>query len=78
MKYFVNLYNTNATFHSFVLALEYAGVAFLSTYQGGVPTSRQGWIALGTGVAGALISAGKRWLVTNYATKNLELKNGGN
>lgn len=69
----MNYYNTNAKFHSFVVAVEYAAVGFLSTWPGGVPTSKQGWVALGAGVAGAIISAVKRWAATNVATQNLTL-----
>jgi len=73
LKKVMNLYNTNAKFHSFVVALEYGAVGFLSTWNGGIPSGKQGWIALAAGLAGAVISAGKRWAATNVATENLTL-----
>lgn len=70
----VNLYNTNTRFHSLVIALEYTGLGFLGSWSGGVPSSKSGWIALATGLGGALVGAGKRWLQTNVASQNLSLK----
>lgn len=69
MKNFINwvvsLYVQNKKFHSFVIALEFALVGFLSTYSGGVPTSKQGWISLGAGLVGAAWGAVKGWLRNN-------------
>lgn len=70
----VNYYNTNSKFHSFVVAVEFALVSALSTYDGGVPTTKSAWIALGGFVAGVAWGAVKRWLVQNVATAPVELK----
>ena len=70
----VTYYNQNARFHSFVITLEYAAVGFLVSYSGGVPTSKSGWAALASGLAGAVIGSVKRWLATNVATDGLDMK----
>jgi len=70
----MNFYNTSAAFHSFVVALEYAAISFITSYQGGVPSSKAGWLALGGAFLGALVGGIKRWLATNVATQGLRLK----
>ena len=72
-----NFYNTNAKFHSFVLAIEYAAASFLTAYfsVGTLPTNKKALIAFGVGMVGALVAAMKRWIVTNLATQNLQMKN---
>jgi hypothetical protein len=69
----MNFYNTNAPFHSLVIALEYATVSFLTSYSGGLPKGKAGWVALVASLGGALWAAGKRWMATNEATKNLKM-----
>lgn len=69
-----NKYNSNAKFHSFVIAVEYAAVSFVTSYGGGMPTQKSGWVALGGAFVGAVIGATKRWLATNVATQGLNLK----
>jgi hypothetical protein len=69
----LNFYNTNAKFHSFVMAVEYAVVGFVVSY-GSVPSNKAGWAALGAGLVGAGWGAIKRWLLTNVATSNLQMK----
>lgn len=63
----VNLYAANGKFHSFVIAMEFAIVGFLTTYSGGLPTSKDGWMALAAGIGGALWGAVKGWLRNNVA-----------
>lgn len=70
----VNLYNTNAKFHAFVGTIAFAAVGFFSVYDGGVPTTKHAWVALGCGLAGAIYAGVKRWAQTNLATKGVELK----
>ena len=68
----VNFYNTNTYFHSLVIALEYAAVGFLSSWSGGIPTSKSGWLTLGAAFLGAIVAALKRWLQNNVATVNVK------
>jgi len=70
----INFYNTNAYFHSFVIAVEMAVVSFATSWQGGLPTTKAAWVSLGFAVGGAVWAAIKRWLATNVATKNLTMK----
>jgi len=63
----VALYAANGKFHSFVVAVEFAIVGFLTTYQGGLPVGRDGWSALGAGILGAIWGAVKGWLRNNVA-----------
>jgi hypothetical protein len=69
MKAFVNkivaLYTANGKFHAFVVALEFAAVGFVTTYQGGLPTGRDGWSAFFAGLAGAVWGGVKGWLRNN-------------
>ena len=74
IKRLVTFYNTNSKFHSFVVAVEYAAVSFLTSWSGGVPTGRSGWVALAGAFGGSLIGAAKRWLATNVATVGVEVK----
>lgn len=71
----INYYNLSPTFHSFVICLEYAAVSFVTSYSGGVPTSKSGWIALGGAFVGTVIGAAKRWVATNIATVRVPQKN---
>lgn len=70
----INFYNTNAKFHSFVVSIEYAAVGAIVSYDGGALNSKTAWIAAVSAVAGAIVGAAKRWLATNVATQNLQLK----
>lgn len=70
----VNFYNTNAAFHSFVVALEMAVVSFVTSYNGGVPATKAALVSLCFAFAGAIWGAVKRWLATNVATSNLKMK----
>lgn len=72
----VNLYNTNSKFHSFVLAVEYAGASFVTEAfaTGQLPTSKKALVAFGIGLGGAVIAAVKRWMATNVGTQNLQMK----
>lgn len=70
----LNLYNSNAYFHSFVVALEMAVVSFATSYNGGLPSSKSAWVSLGFAVSGVLWGAAKRWMATNVATVGLNLK----
>ena len=74
MQKLVNYYNTNSTFHSFVICLEYAAVCFITSYSGGMPTSKSGWAALGAGLVGALVGAFKRWAAVNVASVGVDVK----
>lgn len=69
-----NYYNSNAKFHSFVVAAEFAAVSAVTSYNGGLPNSKTGWAALGSAVLGGAWGFVKRWLATNVATQNLTLK----
>lgn len=70
----MNYYNTNAKFHGLVIAVEYAGISFLTSWSGGVPTGKSGWVALGGGLIGAVVGAVKRWMATNVASVGVETK----
>lgn len=72
----VNFYNTNAKFHSFVVAVEYGAVSFVTGYfsTGNLPMSKKALVAFGVGLVGAVIAAVKRWAATNLATQNLQMK----
>lgn len=70
----INYYNTNAKFHSFVVAIEFAAVSAATSYQGGVPNSKSGWTALAGFVGGMVWGASKRWLAINVATEGVEPK----
>jgi len=63
----VDLYAANGKFHSFVVALEFAFIGFFSTYSGGLPTTKDAWLALGAGIGGAVWGAVKGWLRNNVA-----------
>jgi hypothetical protein len=69
MKNFINkivaLYVANKKFHSFVVALEFAAVGFVTTYQGGLPTSHDAWAAFVSGLLGAVWGGLKGWLRNN-------------
>ena len=65
INWVVSLYVQNKKFHALVVALEFAIIAFLSTYSGGIPTSKQGWISLGAGLLGAAWGALKGWARNN-------------
>lgn len=71
-----NFYNTNAKFHSFVLAVEYGAASFITAYfsTASLPTSKKALVAFLVGMGGAVVAAVKRWLVTNLATKTMQLK----
>jgi len=69
----MNFYNTNALFHSLVLGVEAAIISFATSYNGGLPTNKAGWVSLAFGVGGAVWGAIKRWMATNVATKNLAM-----
>lgn len=71
----INYYNVSPTFHSFVICLEYAVVSFVTSYSGGVPTSKSGWVALAGAFAGVVVGSLKRWLATNIATVRVPQKN---
>ena len=73
-KTIMNLYNTSTVFHSLVIAVEMAVVSFATSYSGGLPTSRAGWVSLAFAFGGAIWAAIKRWLATNVATKQVPLK----
>jgi hypothetical protein len=68
MKWLVNFYNVNNYFHSFTNGMVFALVGFITTYSQGVPSSKAGWLALASGVGGALFKALTRWLQNNVAT----------
>jgi hypothetical protein len=70
----LNWYNTNTYFHSFVLALEAALISFATSYSGGLPTNKSGWVALASALGGAVWGALKRWLSQNVATVGVEVK----
>jgi hypothetical protein len=70
----LNFYNTNAVFHSFVVGMEMATVSFITSYNGGLPTTKAEWVSVAAGVGGMLWGALKRWLATNVATTGLQLK----
>lgn len=74
MKSLMNFYNTNAYFHSFVVAVEMGVVSFATSYSGGLPTNKAGWVSLGFAVGGVVWGAVKRWLATNVATTSLTMK----
>jgi hypothetical protein len=74
MKSLMNLYNTNTLFHSFVLGLEMALVSFITSYNGGLPTTKAAWVSLALGVGGAVWGAIKRWLANNVATQPVAAK----
>lgn len=74
MNSLMNYYNTNAKFHSFVVFVEMGAVSFATSYSGGLPTTKAGWVALVFAGGGAVWGAIKRWLSTNVATENLTLK----
>jgi hypothetical protein len=76
MKTIVNFYNTNSYFHSFVIAMEMAIVSFVTSYDGGLPTTKSALVSLAFAVGGALWAALKRWLATNVATVGVVPKNG--
>lgn len=46
MNYLINLYKTNAKFHSFVAGLEGAVVAALVAYSGGFPVDKAAWVTV--------------------------------
>jgi hypothetical protein len=74
MNWVMNLYNTNATFHSFIVAMEMAIVSFVTSYQGGMPTTKSAWISLACAAGGAVWGALKRYLATNVATVGVTTK----
>lgn len=67
----MNLYNTNTTFHSLVTGLEGALVSAITSWNGGIPVNKTGWVALGSFVGVALYNFLKRWMQQNVATKNV-------
>ena len=69
----VNLYNTNALFHSFVQGAISAMIVAFSTYSGGVPTSKAGWYAAGAFFVKGFISFATRWAQQNVATKSIPM-----
>ena len=58
-------YAANGKFHALVVALEWAGVSFATSYTGGLPTTRAAWVSLGLGIGGAAWGAFKGWLRTS-------------
>lgn len=71
----INYYNTNAKFHSFVVAVEQgAGMGLALAFGGGAPLSKSAWIVAAGTVGGAIWGAAKRWLATNVATEGVEPK----
>jgi hypothetical protein len=68
IKKIVNFYNTSTVFHSFVSGVEGAIVGALSSWSGGVPVGKAGWIALAAFIGKALWSWWKRWAQNNVAT----------
>lgn len=61
----VQLYTANGKFHSFVVACETGLASGLTSYSGGVPSGKAGWIALATFVGGFLWGSVKGWLRQN-------------
>jgi hypothetical protein len=70
----INFYNQNAYFHSFVIAVEFALVSFMTSYNGGIPVNQTAWVSFGSALGGAVWAAVKRWLATNVATHGLNMK----
>jgi hypothetical protein len=70
----MNLYNTNSYFHSFITAIEMALVGFITSYSGGLPTTKTAWATVAAAVGGALWGALRNWLATNVATQARSLK----
>ena len=73
MKAIVNLYNTNTYFHSLVLAIEAALISFVTSYNGGIPTTKAAWLSVLFALGGAIWGAVKRYLASNAATKSVPL-----
>ena len=70
----MNYYNTNSKFHSFVVAVEFAAVSAATSWDGGLPTTKSAWLALGGFSGGLIWGAVKRWLATNVATEAIQLQ----
>jgi hypothetical protein len=62
-------YAANGKFHSFVVAMEYAAVGFLTTWTGGIPSGKAGWFALDSAFGGVLVGAFKGWLRNNVLAR---------
>ena len=61
----VSLYRTNSKFHSLVVAVEYGLLTAIMTYSGGIPKTKDAWMAAVGFFIGAAVGAMKRWLVNN-------------
>jgi hypothetical protein len=61
----ISLYETNGYVKSFVTALEMAMVGFVTSYSGGLPSSKTGWATMLSALGGAVWSALRTWLVQN-------------
>jgi hypothetical protein len=61
----VATYRLNGKFHALVIAVEFAAIGFLTTYQGGLPATHDAWSALISGLVGAVWGAVKGWLRAN-------------
>ena len=61
----ISLYESNAYVKSLVTALEMTVVSFVTSYSGGLPSSKSGWVALASALGGAVWSALRTWLVQN-------------
>lgn len=70
----VNFYNQNAAMHSFVSGLEGAVVGALTSWGGGIPVNKSGWIVLGCFVGKAAWGYIKHWLQVNAATVGTQVK----
>ena len=74
---FINLYNTNTKFHSFVQGLVGAVIGAGSEWiksGAGVPTSKTALYALGAFVFKYLYSWATRWAQNNLATQGVATK----
>ena len=70
----VSLYRTNSKFHSFIVAVEYGLLTAIMTYSGGIPKTKDAWMALIGFFVGAAVGAAKRWLVNNVPPPSSQLQ----
>jgi hypothetical protein len=68
-----NYYNTNVTFHSFIQGGIGALLVAVTTYSGGVPVNKAGWLAVIAFFVKAIISWATRWAQQNVATRAIPM-----
>lgn len=73
-KKIMNYYNTQPLFQSFVSGAEGAVLGALSSWSGGIPLNKAGWITLACFFGKALYGWGKRWMQQNVATVGVVAK----